>query len=545
MGVIIKYQLQFPETKLKISNDVLEGDFIIDAEIRAEMMRGTLGAGFEIKLHDLPQDEAQKLYDEFNKNSGKLSVRIKLGYFDGDFEPVMKGVVEKISSTVHAEKLVTTIKGSEIGTHALKQTKFKDLKESLSGTLTMQAPVKKLLEKTKGEIDKEPEITGIPEDSEYTDKVQAEENALEALGKIAKEADAELLVCDSKVRMGKPIKDAYKLDELDRDTNLAEFQPFTKNIPDESGRNILNPLKARTAQGFEFTVIGNPKMRPAQELVTKEIKGFDDKAEATFRIHSVVHNYSTSGGYTCRGVAMKECEGEGCNSQEHALKQPSPAAIAQSLAQKAKSEQSRKPAIEIGKIKTYMAKQHLGTLYYGQRYEPTETQPSIRTEVDTDEKQLLQNKPVLSPFAWHKCGLVTPIYPGMKALVNHNLNMRDDAVIMGFIWSENPEIKPPENNEGDWWLCLPIDVSESSPPGDSTKAANDLIANNGKRVIELKGLKITVGKDKVSNVGERPSEGAEDEFLIEHTSGTKFQIAPDGKIMIKGDVIIEGNVEIK
>jgi len=66
-----------------------------------------------------------------------------------------------------------------------------------------------------------------------------------------------------------------------------------------------------------------------------------------------------------------------------------------------------------------------------------------------------------------------PVYPGMKAVLNHNLGMKDDAMVMGFLWSEQPDIKPPGNNEGDWWLCLPIDFNGSSPPEDSTKAVND------------------------------------------------------------------------
>ena len=54
----------------------------------------------------------------------------------------------------------------------------------------------------------------------------------------------------------------------------------------------------------------------------------------------------------------------------------------------------------------------------------------------------------------------------------------------------------------------------------------------------------------MSGQGQLPEQ--DDEFLIEHKSGTKFQISSDGslsieasKVSIKGDVTIEGNVEIK
>jgi hypothetical protein len=229
----------------------------------------------------------------------------------------------------------------------------------------------------------------------------------------------------------------------------------------------------------------------------------------------------------------------------------------QSLSQRIKDEQRRKPSLEIGQVKEYRPGEsgdvkHRSTVYFGQRFSRTETQPSVRAEVEIDEHQLLRNKPLVSPFAWHKCGLVVPIYPGMKALLTHNLNLPDDALVTGFLWSEKPTLDPPQNKVGDWWLCLPIDFDTSKPPSDSTRATNDLIANNGNRVIEVKGLKITIGKDSLRSVGERPAEGEDDEFLIEHKSGTKLKIAADGslsieasRVSIKGDVAIEGNVEIK
>ena len=205
----------------------------------------------------------------------------------------------------------------------------------------------------------------------------------------------------------------------------------------------------------------------------------------------------------------------------------------------------------MGSIKTHDPDKYLSTLYYGQRFDKTETQPSIRTTIDTDENQIYLNKPIVSPFAWRKCGLLVPVYPGMNALLNHNLNLEDDALVVGFVWSEQGEIVPPNGKEGDWWLCLPIDFDPSSPPSDNTKAVNDLITNSGKRIIEAKGIKVIIGNDSLGNVGIRPSEGGDDEFLIEHKSGTKFYIAANGaltieaaNISLKGDVNIEGKVDV-
>jgi hypothetical protein len=264
-----------------------------------------------------------------------------------------------------------------------------------------------------------------------------------------------------------------------------------------------------------------------------------------------------TGGYRCTGKAVKTSTDDNCRRQQDALGWDNPDGFVQGLSQRAKDERRRNPAIEVGTVKQYNpgdagGAPHRSTLYFGQRFASTETQPSVRAQVEKNDNQLLRNKPVVSPFAWHKCGLVVPVYPGMKALLSHNLSLPNDALVTGFLWSEKPALEPPKSKEGDWWLCLPIDFDPSSPPSDGTKAVNDLIANNGKRVIEVKGLKITVGKDSLGGVGARPVEGNDDEFVIEHGSGTKLMIGSDGsvsikasKVSIKGDVTIEGNVEIK
>jgi cytoskeletal protein CcmA (bactofilin family) len=73
----------------------------------------------------------------------------------------------------------------------------------------------------------------------------------------------------------------------------------------------------------------------------------------------------------------------------------------------------------------------------------------------------------------------------------------------------------------------------------------------------VKGLKISVGAKKLKKVAERPVEGADDELLIEHGSGTTVTIDANGKVTLEakdvtikgkltvdGDVAISGNVDI-
>lgn len=542
MGVIIKYQLIFSDIGLTVSNDLYDGEFIIDADIKVEMNRGGAGCKFSIDLYDLPKDKADELLKK-----GNPGVTISLGYFDGPFEIVMNGVVKDISSIVSSNKLITKMTGFEIGTNTLLETKYEKSKATVfKGDFSIGDIVKKLLKNVVKEgIIKTPIIeNNVSSEADIKNYTVQEKNLLDALDKFTYDKKVGLLVCDGKVRIGKPIMDNDgEPPVFVPDENLALFQPFNKKIPDEAGRNVLKPITAKQANGFQFTVIGDHKLRPAQKVMAT-VDGFNAKSDAEFRICDLVHQFTASGGYTCSGKAVKVCTGDECSNQENATHLHSADNVVRRLSKTMESQQRRQPAIEVGQVKAYKPGEHLSTLYHGQRYRPAETQPSIRTAVTNEEQQHFPDKPIVSPFAWHKCGLVVPIYPGMKALLSHNLNLSNDVLVNGFIWSEEPKIEPPKNKEGDWWLCLPVDFDTSTPPKENTKAVNDITANNGKRVIEVKGLKVVVGK--LPSVGVRPVEGEDDEFLIEHKSGTKFKIASDGELTIEAaKVTIKGNVDIK
>jgi hypothetical protein len=539
MGVIIKYLLKFPEVGLKVSNDVFSGDFVIDAAITATTLRGAAGSSFEIKLYDLPQKKAQEIEQKL-RDKQPVSADISLGYFDDAFGRVMTGAVTQISSVVSDDKLVTTIKGEESATHALKRAKPGRLPPSEA---TIEQAVNQLLEQAEGakvDIALRPQLQDISS-KPLKDKSWRNETVMQALDEVAEITGAELLVSDKKIWLGKPIENDGHTLELKAQVNLAAFQPFTKEIPEETELNILKKLTATDASGFKFTMVGDPKARSGQK-VEAQVEDFAKPPAPEFRVHSLVHKLSTSAGYVCEGVALKTEADDNCRRREAAACQHSPEKIAETLTGKAKAEGRRHPVIEIGEVQTYSAEKHQGTLFFNQPFEKTETQPSIRAPVDHDDQKLLRNKPLVSPFAWHKCGLIVPVYAGMKALLAHNLALQDDALVTGFIWSETPAIEPPTNKEGDWWLCLPIDFDASKPPADDTKAANDLTANNGKRVIEVKGLKITIGAEKLANVGTRPSEGQDDEFLIEHKKA-RIKISADGNIEMTADA--DGGVVFK
>jgi hypothetical protein len=374
---------------------------------------------------------------------------------------------------------------------------------------------------------------------------------LQALDEIARRAKAELLISDGKVFLGSPVSNGAASAPLDYGVTLAKFDPLVKlGIPGTKKSDGSEPAPDKKVKGFLFTAIGDPGMRPAQTVTVKHIKNYDSPE---FRIRDVKHVFSATAGYTCVGSATESLpDGELARKVDTLITSGADTA-ARDLTDRIRAQAAENPVIEVVAVKA-AADKYQADLYYGQTADAKETQPSINVAVDQQEDHVYQGKPVASAFAWRKCGLVTPVYPGMKAVVLHNRASASDGIVSAFVWSKQPDLPPPGNHVGDWWLCLPIDFDATQPPGDSTKAANDLTSNAGKRVIEVKGLTITVGGGKLGTVGTRPTEGADDEFLIQHASGTTVHIdstgaltidASSASLTVKGDVVIQGSLEIK
>ncbi len=539
MGVILKYQLEFPEIGLKVSNDIFSGEYNIDATITVDMKRQASGGSFNVELIDLPMDKVEQLKARI-PTLGK--VIISLGYIDSPFGRVMEGIIEKITTAVKEGKLVTTIVGLESGTYTLKNNV---IDSTFDDELTFVSAVRQVLSDSEircGAIDQNPQLPDIPGD--FGRRTFRQKKVMDILNNLASKAQVEFMVSDGKVWMGKPIKDdlSYQPPPLfDRDVNLADFSQVDKEVPQQGCRH------ATRADGFRFMVLGDPKLRPGQE-----VKATDAPQSEKFRIHSIAHKF-TSAGYVCEGSAMKVVAEGNFYQRERTFGISGATSVADGVNELSENGQRSRPTIEIGKVKTYTAgeasgaEKHVSALYFGQTFDDTETQPSVNIAIDNNEQRLFRGKPIVSPFAWHKCGLVVPVYEGMKSVLSHNLNLQDDVLVNGFIWSSTPEIEPPKNKVGDWWLCLPIDFDTASPPSASTKAVNDLTANNGKRVIDAKGLKISIGSGALGNVGDRPQEGNDDECLIEHSSGAKILLKSgeiqltDGSVTLK---VANGSVSV-
>jgi len=644
-GVFTKYVMEFVDAKFKVSNDVSAisaGDLLLDADVTVTMGRDTAGTTFTIILYNLPQKKLDTLDAAINPKNYQQSVKIQLGYFETKAQLVVDGIYEKIESKVAADsttgqnRLVTTITGKEKALRACSDAKY-SCTLSDENAQDAASAAKSVLSEVGSDRNKKdhPGIDNLVADrtvqitGSVTGKTATTFNnnsILTVLSEIASKAKAELLVVDGKVFLGKPIRydpppsgaatppsaptpPGASGITLDPSVNLAQFSKVKVNVKPKTASDAKTPTTDEadaptdsTIHAFTFTALGDPTMRPGQKVTLSGLQapifsGLQNPTFATeFRINTVTHQFSGTAGYICTGDAV---DAANAADARDAIK-PSAAGGAQDVASAIKTEAGKNPVVEVVSIKAAADKDkypYQADLYYGQQRKD-EQQPSIEAAVVTDNCQVYRHRPIASPFAWRKCGLVTPVYPTMKALVAHNSGLATDGIVTGYIWSKLPDLPPPRNDPGDWWLCLPIGVDattllptdaqltekddKTGKPKfdwatfkwdnfDKTKAVNDLTGKNGHRVIEVKGLKITVGAGKLAAVGTRPSEGPDDDFLIEHASGTSVHIDSNGaltidasgtsvqvdskgaltidaskaSLTIKGDVVIEGSLEIK
>lgn len=537
-GVFTKYVMKFPG--LSVSNDLWSGDVCIDADVTVKMLRWTSGTSFTIVLYDLPDKQVEALKQASGLGppgallppltpaaaAGKAppKVTVSLGYLDTSTDVVLEGVLTSIESSASGDKLVTTIKGQETVVYACQKTKV--TRAMPASAKTYSEVVDELLKDLPDWAGKKATVD-LPATKSLTDMKFAGTTVLKALEELASKADAELLIADGTVFLGAPIKNDKLVPSpvFAYGKTLATFEKKHRLGLPEGEED--KPGDKEVA-GFSFTVVGNPTLRPGQSVTVDSI----DNYAGEFRIRDITHSFSANGGYSCvGGAAAPVLTGKAARQIDSGLGAGADSAVRQ-IDERITSRSSENPPIEIAAVKA-AADGYRADLYYGQsKAERSETQASVNAAVDQNDEHVYRRKPIASAFAWHKVGLVTPVYPGMKAVVVHNRGSATDGIVTGYSWSNEPNFAPPSNEVGDWWLCLPIGLDGSSPPNDGTRAANDLTAKSGKRVIEVKGLKITVGAGKLAPVGGRPTEGDDDAILIEHASGTQILVDATGNVTI-------------
>jgi hypothetical protein len=162
-----------------------------------------------------------------------------------------------------------------------------------------------------------------------------------------------------------------------------------------------------------------------------------------------------------------------------------------------------------------------------------------RLPVRRDHPEALDGVPYATPFAWGKCGLILPRYPGTRVVMVHRNGQPSDPVDVGAVWESGTASANAQT--GDWWLALPTEATHpdslddsATPDNYSGKASNDLTDAGGNRFIEVAGLTIRVGDSALKPAGDRPDPAQASESLtIEHGDGlSRIVLKKGGEIEI-------------
>ncbi|WP_378729863.1 hypothetical protein [Nocardia brasiliensis] len=517
MGFIIWYKLEFragtaaPTPLLRLSNDVLHGDLLLDAAVRTKATLGPHATTFEITLWDLPLDEAERLAEQSRSRAGSgdpLLVDLGLGYFDQpstQLRPVLRGAVTDIRTEVAADgSLLTHLKGTELGGYHLLRQRF-----------SYHRPGESTLAQILAAVAAETTVQILHDGVTGTDKdvTIADGTALSALGQLAAEAGAPLAVRNEKAVLG-TLSDPAPPAVFRNADNIVDRRRWDSGSPD------LRAAPGTTTR-YELTVLGDPALQIGARVSLDGLETHD------LRVESVQHLFSLRSGYTCAVTVLD------AGSAGRAEAVSGPHAVIDGLHALTRGVLAGHPDVDVGDIAGYRKTGegdnggHRATLRYGQ-------QPSASSVDDpVDNRLMLHDKPLASVFAWDRTGLMVPVYPGMRSLLVHNGGAVNDAIAAGFLWSRHANHVPPKNEAGDYWLCLPTAVSDGRPEG---KGANDLTDAGGHRVVQSVGLAIEVGTEVLPEVGERPTPPTAQTLTIKHGKGTTITVAEDGSV----DITTEG-----
>jgi hypothetical protein len=547
MGFVIWFKLEVAGAgpggllPLRVSNDVFSGEYILDADIRIDLVAGPTASTFTAVMANLPADVAETLKSKHREGLAKgdpLQTTISLGYFDDpstQANPVLQGVVTSIRSRVSpAGLLETELRGSELAGYWLVKTPValdQQGEQPLDAVVTQVAD--KVNQAAAGKAKLTVKAAGLAKAKDLTIR---NGSGLEALRGIADAAEAPFVVGDGAISMGATVGAGVPV-TLSAGTNIVRLdrvqeEPDEKPAPTAAtGAGATarpappaTPPEARTS--LDLTVLGDPALRAGQPavLVPADPK---DALPGSLRVERVRHTFGTRKGYTCDITLVVAEPGKRAKRLTGAYR------VVDRFRDLAETVREQRPGLDVGEVASYddgAGGKHLATLRYGQSPPSDAVAPSVEVAVDTEPQ--LHAKPIASVFAFHRCGLIVPVLAGMRALLAHNRGLVNDAVVDGFLWADTPKMDPPKSAAGDWWLCLPTALDGQGLP--TGKGVGDLIDKAGLRVMQAKGLRITVGEDKLPDVGERPDVPSDlaGQLLIEHAGGTKITVASDGAVTI-------------
>jgi hypothetical protein len=512
---------------LSVSNDIFGGSMILDADITITMTEGASADTFEATLSNLPGSVIAMLRSKVA--ASPLAVDIQLGYFDEPqtttgSRPVLKGRVTGIASWVGEDGLSRVkLTGQELGGYLLRST---DARVALAGAASADDFAAAVV-RSAGLTLAAGSTIGVSTEN-FTLRTPS---GLAALQNLADLNSAPIVVRDGLVLVGPAVGAATDVAPVafDPEVNLVargdgQQEQSLVNAPppdtdDESGGSQAPGTKLPLSTQLELTVLGHPGLRVGQVAT---VKNLDDVPPGPLRIAKVEHQFGVRSGYVCQVTLVAAPTGQRVDAGTGVQ------AVVDRLQLAAQRGRDTHPAIDIGEVSTYAAGadgKHQATLFYGQKLAPGVVAPSVQSPVDD---QQLHDKPLSSPFAFGACGLITPVYPKMRALLAHNASLVNDAVVTGFIWPDSAS--RPADQPGDYWLALPTGLGPDGMP--SGKTVNDLTDAAGYRVLQARGLHILVGMDALPSAGTRPSPPTDDTVTIEHKSGTTIVIGTDGGVTI-------------
>ena len=484
-----------PPPPVPIPTIVPVSSSFFEADIQVEMDATEGTYKFSVCIYGLGDDIYSLLIPQ------KTIVHISLGYDDTSTKEVMTGLLTEKSIKAGDQWYEATLIGEDLVFNQLHRPLQKVAQPFTNLTVgEIAAAICKIADVGPQIPDNGPTLATIS----FTDKTP-----LEALKELAHRGGFGLQAKDGKLWMGTP--DSLGVTQATPIDDGATSRPI---VP-RGATATANPM-----DGQDFDISGVPSLRPF-DLVTL--------GTTPFRIQSITHKLTREGGYTCCGRALSP---GASNDDAQKAGRPSAALVARQLGQNLSQRDRGRPAVDIGDVKTYTAGEHTATLNLGFDSTPDMPSPTVQSTL-RDKPVALNDKPIASPFAFDNCGLVVPVYPGMRSLLVHGWNEPEDAVLGGFVWTA--AMTPPPNEAGDWWLCLPTQLDGNGNP--TGNAVNDLISDQGQRVIQVKGMTITIGSGLLTALGSRPTPGTDESLTIESDDNQTKITFTKGKIeMTDGQV---------
>jgi hypothetical protein len=242
-----------------------------------------------------------------------------------------------------------------------------------------------------------------------------------------------------------------------------------------------------------------------------------------------------------------------------------PAVQAAAAVRRLAETSTRRSGLEVGEVRGFVANSaqepttQTELLWCGLRGADGRPNQVRRLPVSRELPAVKEGVTYLSPFAWGKCGLIIPRYPGIRVAVGFRNGNPDDPLELGALWETGTTTT--QAQAGDWWLSLPAKVpanqrtsidANTVPSAYTDVVSNDLIDADGNRVIEVGELTIRVNElGALTSAGTRPTQTTDTgSITIEHAKNqAKIVIKPDGSISIVGKQITidagDGNLELK